>query len=92
MSKIRAIVQEIDDGAFYNVLLQAIPRVGEQIDLFSNVDVRDKQKSNHIFKVESISHKIHDVPEDVSDLPEGHHEVTIYVSISNEEPRSNQIN
>ena len=79
MTKIRATIQEDNNGAYYNVILNTVPREGEKISLFSHLDKSTGHNAAHEYKVVSVSHDIHDVAEEVASSINGHHEVTLLV-------------
>lgn len=81
MTKINAIIQESNDGAYYNVLLNAIPREGEKISLYSHLDQSTGHKATHNYVVLKVTHEIHDVTEKVEKSESGFHQVTILVGI-----------
>ncbi|OJU62862.1 MAG: hypothetical protein BGO01_10685 [Armatimonadetes bacterium 55-13] len=63
---------EID--AYYNVNLHFLPRVGEHIELFSNLDLKSGHSHVHRLVVVSIEHNVHDISGDQT----GHHLVSIF--------------
>lgn len=77
MSKIKAVIKESNDGAYYNVLLSAVPRKDEKITLYSHLDRSTGHQAIHDYIVLDITHDIHDVTEKVAKSNEGFHEVTI---------------
>ncbi|MGI2174561.1 hypothetical protein [Shewanella ulleungensis] len=79
MNKIKAIIQENDDGAYYHALLSAIPRPGEEITFYSYQDKLTAHQSLHHYVVLSVSHDIHDVTDNVAASLDGFHQVTILV-------------
>lgn len=80
MSKptIEANICEVD-GAYYQVKLHAIPRVGELIELFSFLDQRTKHPPVKHYKVVQVVHAIHDVSEKVPLSKDGRHFVSVFV-------------
>ena len=76
-SKIRAIIKEINNGAYYTVILQTVPAKGEYISLYSRLD-----KATHNYKVVSVLHSIYDVIEKEKKSKDGYHEVTLTVQPS----------
>jgi hypothetical protein len=82
MNKIRAIIQENNDGACYQTLLSAIPRPGEKISFYSHQDKLTGHQALHDYVVLSVSHEIHDVTDKVAASLEGYHQVTILVKNS----------
>jgi hypothetical protein len=75
---IEANICEID-GAYYQVKLHAIPRVGELIKLFSFVDQADKRPPTKHYEVVQVVHEIHDVSEKVPLSKDGRHFVSVFV-------------
>lgn len=70
-----ANIQEINGGAYYQVRLEWVPRVGELIDLWSFVDQASGDAPAHRYEVVQVVHKF----QDVSKKSEGAHFVTIHV-------------
>lgn len=69
------IVEPAEDvDAYYNVHLHFLPRVGEHIELFSNLDQRSGHDHIHKLVVVSVEHNVHDISGDQT----GHHLATIY--------------
>ena len=79
---INANICEVDGGAYYQVLLLWVPRVGELIDLWSFLDQVDGNTPVHRYEVVQVIHKVHDVAEKVSQSHKGHHFVEILVKPS----------
>lgn len=70
--------EEID--AYYNVNLHFLPRVGEHIELFSNLDLKSGHPHVHRLVVVSVEHNVHDISgEDI-----GHHLATINAKYAEE--------
>ena len=78
-SKIRAIIKETSNGAYYNVLLQGIPTKGDYISLYSHLDQSTGHKATHNYEIVSVLHIIHDVTEKVEKSKHGYHEITLTV-------------
>jgi hypothetical protein len=76
---ISANIVEAPDGAYFPVLLHAIPRVGETIKLYSHLDASTGHEPNKVYNVVRIEHQMHDVSEKIPMSKDGHHFVTIYV-------------
>ena len=74
-----------EEGVFYQVKLNWIPRVGELIDLYSHVDQSDNKQSKHHYEVIHVVHLIHDVTNKVERSLKGAHFVTIRVRRSTNE-------
>lgn len=49
-------------GAYYEVRLEYIPRVGETIDLYSNTDAASGHEPRHLYEVVGVEHKLSDIP------------------------------
>jgi len=77
-ASVNANIQEVD-GAYYQVHLSWIPRVGELIDLFSFLDASSGHQAQHSFEVVQVVHKLHDVVEHSPSASSGHHFVTVLV-------------
>lgn len=73
------ICEEGSVGAFYNVRLVCLPRVGDRISLHSFVDAKDGHHPFHNYEVSRVFHDIHDLPKDDPRFADGHHEVTVFV-------------
>jgi len=70
------------DGAYYQVRLHAVPRVGELISLFSFADQATKHPPTKHYEVVQVVHEIHDVSAKVPLSEDGHHFVSIFVKPS----------
>ena len=66
----------LEDGAYYNVRLCAIPRIGETINLYSLVDEVSGHKATHLLRVTDIQDEVHDIPAGAKE-PAGKHFVVI---------------
>ena len=75
---INANIAEID-GAYYQVRLEWVPRIGELIDLWSFKDQADNLPPAHRYEVVQVIHKIHDVTDKLPDRQDGAHFVTVLV-------------
>lgn len=71
---ISARVCEVEGGAYYDVLLHAIPHTAELIELYSFLDQATNQ-----YEIVHVVHKIHDVTEKFPHSKDGCHEINIYV-------------
>ena len=78
-NKIQATILESNDGAFYKVLLNAVPKQGEKISLYSHLDQSKGHSAVHKYEVISVTHEIHDVAEGIGGSESGYHEVIILV-------------
>ena len=90
MSKqaIEANIVEVNDGPYFNVTLETVPRIGELIDLHSLVDEAGKYPPKKQYEVVQVLHKIYDVPqppprETHLAIVAGSHFVVIFVKPSN---------
>lgn len=70
-------------GAYYQVKLYAVPRVGELIDLFSFLDQATKHPPMKHYEVVQVVHEIHDVSEKIPQSKDGRHFVSVFVKPSN---------
>lgn len=82
-NKIKARITETNDGAFYEALLEAIPKVGEYITLYSHLDKSTGYNPQHKYEVVKVIHEIQDVTEKVEKSKVGYHAVEIVVKQSN---------
>mgnify|MGYP000882980320 CR=1 FL=1 len=78
-SKINANICEINQGAYYPVKLNAIPNVGDLIDLWSFIDQADNYQPIKHYEVVQVVHKLHDVSDKIPRTQEGHHFVNVFV-------------
>jgi len=78
-NKIRVIIKETNDGAYYEVLLQTVPQKGEFITLYSHLDQSTGHEATHNYEVISVLHEIHDVTDKVEKSKHGYHSVTLVV-------------
>jgi hypothetical protein len=76
---VNANICEINDGAYYRVRLNWVPRVGELIDLFSFLDQADAHPAKHYYEVVQVVHQMYDVTEKVAQSLSGYHYVNVYV-------------
>ena len=77
-AQIKANIHEID-GPYYPVLLVALPRKGELVDLSSLIDSGGGHPFRNLFEVVEVLHEL----QDVSDTyPGGSHSVTVLVKRS----------
>ena len=80
--RVNANICEID-GAYYQVHLKWLPRVGDLIDLYSLVDAAARLPPYHRYEVVQVVHKLHDLEkEDTKPYSGGHHFVEVYVKPS----------
>lgn len=66
-------------GAYYQVRLYAVPRVGELIGLFSFLDQASGDLAEKQYEVVQVVHKVHDVSEKVPQSKGGSHFVSVFV-------------
>ncbi len=76
---INANIQETETGIFYHVKLHVVPRVGDEIELFSYTEQRDKKPPVKNYKVVSIRHDIHESTDAIPISKNGAHSIVIYV-------------
>jgi hypothetical protein len=75
---IEATIHEID-GAYYNVRLHAIPRVGELIDFWSFLNQATGHEPAKHYEVIQVVHKVYDVSEKTPRSKGGHQSVNVFV-------------
>ncbi|MDV7212715.1 hypothetical protein [Azotobacter beijerinckii] len=80
--KIEARIMEMNDGAYYDVLLDAVPVQGQYISLFSHLDQSSGHQAMHQYEVVDVLHQISDVTDKVERSKVGHHSVTLFVKPS----------
>ena len=69
-----------EGGAYYQVRLSTVPRVGELIELFSFVDQEEgKPPEKRQYEVVQVKHDLHDVSRRNPRFQDGHHFVHIFV-------------
>jgi hypothetical protein len=66
-------------GPLYQVLLHAVPRTGELIDLWSLVDQADKRPPVKHYEVVQVVHEVHDVAKQIRQSKGGYHSVNVFV-------------
>lgn len=76
---INANISEINDGPYYQVRLEWLPRVGELLDLYSYVEAANRQPEKRYYEVVQIIHQLRDITEKVRQSHEGSHFVTVLV-------------
>lgn len=79
---INANICEVDNGAYYQVKLDWIPRSGELIDLHSFLDQAGGRPHSHHYEVVQVVHELHDVAESAERSHTGHHFIQVYVKPS----------
>ena len=76
---INANICEVDDGPYYPVRLEWIPRPGDLIDLFSFIEQAARQPPQRHYEVVQVVHTLHDVFEGEERSYGGHHFVSVFV-------------
>jgi len=79
--QIEANILELD-GAYYPVKLHTVPRIGEEIKLFSYIDQVSGHKSEKHYEVVQIIHTVRDVLKEIPESMNGYHHVDILVKPS----------
>ena len=79
-----ANICEINDGAYYQVQLEWLPRVGDLIDLYSALDALSKHPPRHFYEVVAVMHEVHDVTEKSNPVSKGAHWVNVFVKPSSD--------
>jgi hypothetical protein len=77
--KISAQVRETNNGAYYNVLLSAVPQKGEYITLHSHLDQSTGHMPTHNYEVVDVIHEIQDVTDKAPQTKDGKHSVIVIV-------------
>jgi len=80
--KIKAVIREINDGAYYEAQLSAIPRKGEYISMYSYADQSSGHKTEHKYEVLDVLHHITDVTDKVPRSKDSLHTITLVVKNS----------
>lgn len=79
MVECNATVKEIDNGPFYNVRLEWLPRPGDLIDLTSYVEMSDKKPWKLQYEVVQVVHLLSDVSNRFENSGKGGHLISIFV-------------
>ncbi|MGZ5030459.1 MAG: hypothetical protein ACXV8I_07660 [Methylobacter sp.] len=79
--QIEANILELD-GAYYPVKLHTVPRIGEEIKLFSYIDQVSGHASEKHYEVVQIIHTVRDALKDIPESWIGYHHVDILVKSS----------
>jgi len=74
-----ANICEINQGAYYKVHLEWIPRVGDLIDLYSHLDKADGYDAKHHYEVVTVVHQVHDITDKDPASTKGYHFPVIHV-------------
>lgn len=63
-AQIIVIESDGSTGAYYNANLSFLPRIGETIQLTSNLDLKDGYEYHHSLCVNRLEHHVHDITGD----------------------------
>jgi hypothetical protein len=78
-----ANIRETNDGPYYEVMLYAVPQVGQLMKLYSYVEAveRNEHPAKH-YEVVQVVHDVRDVSDKIPQSKGGYHFVTVFVKPS----------